>query len=142
MTRRALVLALAALALAVAGCGDDDDSGGAGGAYTTLAGAIEAPASDPAGGVPDVAVEYLDELAGSDVTGLANMLELAADGSPAELYARYQLAWTRYAGGTSSTSDVRGDQVEQCVDGVNVAGETRRFARCSARSRSTAPAGS
>lgn len=113
---RAVTVAIAAAAL-VGACGSGDDGESTGGPL----GAGPPASNAGSDGVPEVAVDYIELLGTGDVADLQEMIELAVDGSPAEVYARYHLAFTRYGGPTTSTTDVRDDIVRSCQEGTNTA---------------------
>jgi hypothetical protein len=107
--------------IVLAACGGDDDSADS---TTTETDTHDEETTTTAAGVPEVAAQYLGLLGDADLGGMARMVDLAADGSLAELYAQYHIARMRYAGPAPSTSDVKGATVEQCGEEVNAAGGT------------------
>ena len=124
MARTTLAAAAAfTIVLGLAGCGDDGDPSGTATTEEIRGGGLPTSTMAPDDGVPEAAVEYVEALATGTVTSIGRMAELAAPGSPAELYARYHLASARYwGGGPPSTTEVRDDEIEVCDDDL-AAGE-------------------
>lgn len=124
MARTTLAAAAAiTIVLGLAGCGDDGDASGTATTEEIRGGGLPTSTMAPDDGVPEAAVEYVEALATGTVTSIGRMAELAAPGSPAELYARYHLASARYwGGGPPSTTEVRDDEIEVCDDDL-AAGE-------------------
>src|SRR5690606_40152543 len=99
MARTTLAAAAAfTIVLGLAGCGDDGDPSGTATTEEIRGGGLPTSTMAPDDGVPEAAVEYVEALATGTVTSIGRMAELAAPGSPAELYARYPLVSARYLG--------------------------------------------
>jgi hypothetical protein len=128
-TLRTTAATVASALLTLGACGNDSEENRVGATVPPgsppEATTIPARPTTTAPPTPDDAVtQYFDLLATADLSRMGGMLEVAAEDSPAHLYATHQIALVRASSQLvrrpSATSTWAGnDSVEQCIDGYD-----------------------
>lgn len=126
LARGRRVVAIALIAAALAACGDDGDGGAsdAGSPAPLPAGQATTTTPPESASGTGLAKDYLQLLASGDLARMGGMLDLAAEGSPAWLYATHQIAALRSAGGPGASTDVgvEGDSIVLCQPVLDASG--------------------